>query len=145
MKKYFGMLILLLILIAVFFGLNKISKKPHLEQSEGIAKQGIELNIYNAEITEIINSPSAPLAGNISVDLPTGSCINFKYVDPDSLNETPMSGCYSDRTKPLPNISEIAKGKKNINIYGTYDYTDCQPKATECVLNLIINKLEPLN
>jgi hypothetical protein len=145
MKKYLGAFGLIIILLAVFFGLNKISKKPLTEQNNTVSKQGIELNIYNAEITEIINNPSAPLAGNISVDLPTGSCINFKYVDPDSLNETPMSGCYSDRTKPLPNISEIAKGKKNINIYGTYDYTDCQPKATECVLNLIINKLEPIN
>ncbi len=148
MKKYFTSVVLLLILITAFFSLNELTAKTELPKAETniqeaeIKKEGVEIGVYNAELTKVIENPAAPLAANIYVDLPAGSCIDFKYINPNSLNETLLSGCNADRKNPLPNISEIQMSGKRINVFGNYDYTDCQSIPNECVINLMINKIE---
>lgn len=120
------------------------NQNPPLEVTRE-AKDGIEINIYHAELTKVKERSSAPLAGGVEVSLPSNSCIEFKHIDPVSLHDTLFAGCNSERDKPLLHIAEVAHGGKSMNVFGEYDYTDCSLGIEECVVNMIINRIEPIN
>lgn len=128
-----------------YFDSTKVrNQNPPLKVTEE-AKNGMEINIYHAELTKIDESPSAPLAGGAEVSLPSDSCIGFKHIDPVSLHDTLFAGCNSERDKPLLHIAEVTNGSKSMNVFGEYDYTDCSAGVEKCVVNMIINRIEPIN